>query len=66
MLKRVAPGGNRERLVDCVKKFVKYTIITRPHFDLFSDRFSERPKEQLETKPEGMNDVQSTTNIGSS
>jgi arsenic resistance protein ArsH len=28
--------------VDCVEEFVKYTILMRPHFDLFADRFSER------------------------
>lgn len=35
-------GGNRDRLVDCAEEFVKYTIIMRPHFALFNDRFSER------------------------
>jgi arsenic resistance protein ArsH len=39
---RMKPGGNRDRLVDCVEEFVKYTIIMRSHFNLFSDRFSER------------------------
>lgn len=39
---RMKPGGNRDRLVDCVEEFVKYTIVMRSHFDLFSDRFSER------------------------
>jgi arsenic resistance protein ArsH len=39
---RLMPGGNRDRLVDCVEEFVKYTIIMREHFDLFGDRFSER------------------------
>lgn len=34
--------ANRQRLVDCVEEFVKYTIIMRGHFALFSDRFSER------------------------
>jgi len=36
------PSGNRERLVDCMGEFVKYTIVMRPHFELFEDRFSER------------------------
>ena len=36
------PSGNRDRLVDCMGEFVKYTIIMRPHFELFGDRFSER------------------------
>ncbi|KAK5403612.1 hypothetical protein LTR20_002884 [Exophiala xenobiotica] len=39
---RLMPGGNRNRLVDCVEEFVKYTIVMRPHFALFGDRFSER------------------------
>ncbi|KAK5203207.1 hypothetical protein LTR47_010918 [Exophiala xenobiotica] len=39
---RLMPGGNRDRLVDCAEEFVKYTIVMRPHFALFSDRFSER------------------------
>lgn len=39
---RLMPGGNRDRLVDCAEEFVKYTIVMRPHFGLFSDRFSER------------------------
>ncbi|EMC97433.1 hypothetical protein BAUCODRAFT_33149 [Baudoinia panamericana UAMH 10762] len=39
---RLMPSGNRERLVDCMEEFVKYTIIMKQHFDLFTDRFSER------------------------
>ncbi|KAK4995651.1 hypothetical protein LTR66_004578 [Elasticomyces elasticus] len=39
---RMVPSGNRDRLVDCMEGFVKYTIVMRPHFDLFSDRFSEK------------------------
>lgn len=39
---RMMPGSNRDRLVDCVEELVKYTIVMRPHFDLFGDRFSER------------------------
>lgn len=46
---RMMPSPNRDRLVDCMEELVKYTIIMRPHFDLFGDRFSERqerrPKE---------------------
>ena len=41
---RLLEGGNRDRLVDCAEELVKYTLIMRPHFDLFSDRYSERPK----------------------
>lgn len=43
---RMIASGNRERLVDCMEEFVKYTIIVRAHFDLFSDRFSERQQRQ--------------------
>ncbi|KAK4463557.1 flavoprotein-like protein [Cladorrhinum samala] len=39
---RLKPSSNRDRLVDCMEEFVKYTIVMRPHFDLFADRFSER------------------------
>lgn len=39
---RMKPSGNRDRLVDCMEEFVKYTIVMRPHFELFGDRFSER------------------------
>ncbi|KAJ8102362.1 arsenate resistance ArsH [Lipomyces tetrasporus] len=39
---RLMPSGNRDRLVDCMEELVKYTIIMRPHFELFGDRFSER------------------------
>ena len=37
-----------DRPVDCMEDLVKYTIVMRPHFDLFGDRYSEpeqrRPK----------------------
>ncbi|KAK7955088.1 hypothetical protein PG988_015782 [Apiospora saccharicola] len=39
---RLLPSGNRDRLVDCMEEFVKYTIVMRQHFDLFGDRYSER------------------------
>lgn len=39
---RMIPSGNRDRLVDCMEEFVKYTLVMREHFDLFGDRFSER------------------------
>lgn len=44
---RLMPSGNRERLVDCVEELVKYTIVMRPHFDLFGDRFSEREEKRV-------------------
>lgn len=39
---RLMASSNRDRLVDCMEEFVKYTILMRPHIDLFGDRFSER------------------------
>ncbi|KAJ5127832.1 hypothetical protein N7448_008611 [Penicillium atrosanguineum] len=39
---RLMPSGNRDRLVDCMEEFVKYTILMRPHIGLFGDRYSER------------------------
>ncbi|GJC85556.1 NADPH-dependent quinone reductase ArsH [Colletotrichum liriopes] len=33
---------NRDRLLDCMEKLVKYTIVLRSHFDLFGGRFRER------------------------
>lgn len=41
---RLMEGGNRDRVVDCVEEFVKYSLLMRENFDLFNDRFSERPK----------------------
>lgn len=43
---RLMPSGNRDRLVDCMEELVKYTIVMRPHFDLFGDRFSEREEKR--------------------
>ena len=39
---RLLPSANRDRLVDCMEEFVKYSIVMRPHFELFGDRYSER------------------------
>ncbi|KAI2895177.1 hypothetical protein CBS76997_7889 [Aspergillus niger] len=43
---RLLPSGNRDRLVDCMEEFVKYTIVMRPHLELFGDRFSEREEKR--------------------
>ncbi|CAG7562664.1 unnamed protein product [Fusarium equiseti] len=43
---RMMASGNRDRLVDCMEELVKYTIVMRPHFDLFGDRFSEREEKR--------------------
>lgn len=39
---RLLPGSNRDRLVDVMEEFVKYTIVMRPHLNLFASRHSER------------------------
>lgn len=39
---RLMSSGNRDRLVDCMEEFVKYTILMKPHLNLFGDRYSER------------------------
>ena len=39
---RLVPSPNRDRLVDCMEELVKYTVVMRPWFALFGDRFSER------------------------
>ncbi|GJN76092.1 arsenic resistance protein ArsH [Purpureocillium lilacinum] len=44
---RMMPSSNRDRLVDCMEELVKYTIVMRPHFDLFGDRYSEREERRL-------------------
>jgi arsenic resistance protein ArsH len=44
---RLMPSGNRDRLVDCMEEFVKYTIVMRPHFDMFGDRYSEREEKRV-------------------
>lgn len=52
---RLMPGGNRERLVDCMEEFVKYTLVMREHFELFGDRFSEREeRRRKEEKEKGL------------
>ncbi|KAK4118198.1 hypothetical protein N657DRAFT_659702 [Parathielavia appendiculata] len=47
---RLKLSSNRDRLVDCMEVFVKYTIVMRPHFHLFGDRFSEREDEAKKKK----------------
>ena len=44
---RLKPSSNRDRLVDCMEEFVKYTVVMRPHFRLFEDRFSERQEKRV-------------------
>lgn len=40
-------SGNRERLVDCMEEFVRYTVLMRPHIEVFGDRFSERMERKV-------------------
>jgi arsenic resistance protein ArsH len=51
---RLLESGNRERLVDCMEEFVKFTVMQRPYKESFGDRFSERKerreKEEKEEK----------------
>jgi arsenic resistance protein ArsH len=44
---RMVPSSMRDRPIDCKEELVKYTIVMRPHFDLFSDRYSEREERRL-------------------
>ena len=44
---RLKYSSNRDRLVDCMEEFVKYTILMRPHIDLFGDRYSEREEKRI-------------------
>ncbi|GAB7342278.1 hypothetical protein MBLNU457_g0515t1 [Dothideomycetes sp. NU457] len=60
---RMMPSGMRDRIVDCMEEFVKYTIVMRERFDLFGDRFSERrerekkaAKEEAERKKKAESD----------
>lgn len=41
------PSGSRDRLVDCMEEFVKYTLVMRPHFSHFGDRYSEREERRI-------------------
>lgn len=47
---RMMPSGNRDRIVDCMEELVKYTIIVRPCFDVFGDRYSERAQRRAKVE----------------
>ncbi|KAL2071500.1 hypothetical protein VTL71DRAFT_12735 [Oculimacula yallundae] len=49
---RMKPSGNRERVVDCMEEFVKFTVVMRGRFRLFSDRFSERGERERKAELE--------------
>jgi arsenic resistance protein ArsH len=57
---RLMPSGNRDRLVDCMEEFVKYTLVMRPHFDLFGDRYSEREEMEQGKEKDVVNNVSLT------
>ncbi|CZS99319.1 related to arsenic resistance protein ArsH [Rhynchosporium agropyri] len=49
---RMKPSGNRDRIVDCMEEFVKFTILMRGQFGVFSDRFSERRERERKVEAE--------------
>lgn len=53
---RMVASSMRDRPVDCMEKLVKYTIVMRPHFDLFGDRYSER-EERRPKASQGPNEL---------
>lgn len=57
---RLMPSGNRDRLVDCMEELVKYSIVMRPHFDLFGDRYSEREEKRVKAEKEALLKNEST------
>jgi arsenic resistance protein ArsH len=58
---RLMASGNRDRLVDCMEEFVKYSLIMRPHFDLFGDRYSEREEKKAKEEKARFLDVKKGT-----
>ena len=60
---RLMPSGNRDRLVDCMEEFVKYTIVMRPHFDLFGDRYSERTERMAKDEERRRQDINKANDI---
>ncbi|KAI9368398.1 flavoprotein-like protein [Aspergillus egyptiacus] len=44
---RLMASGNRDRLVDCMEEFVRYTLVMRPHKAMFDDRYSEREERRV-------------------
>jgi arsenic resistance protein ArsH len=61
---RLMPSGNRDRLVDCMEEFVKYTIIMRQHFDLFNDRHSERMEKQAKLEKQKAEEAKAVDKAG--
>ena len=54
---RLMSSGNRDRLVDCMEEFVKYTILMRPYFELFGDRYSEREERRIRDEKAALLDI---------
>lgn len=44
---RLMPSGNRDRLVDVCEELVRVSLVMRPGFDMFGDRFSERKERRI-------------------
>jgi arsenic resistance protein ArsH len=62
---RLMPSGNRDRLVDCMEEFVKYTILMRSHFDLFNDRYSEREEKRIKEEKAKSLELEAAVSNGS-
>ena len=60
---RLMPSGNRDRLVDCMEEFVKYSILMRPHFDLFGDRYSEREEKRIKEEKARLPDTKNNISL---
>ncbi|KAH6637992.1 flavoprotein-like protein [Boeremia exigua] len=60
---RLMPSGNRDRLVDCMEEFVKYTLVMRPHFDLFGDRYSEREEKRVKERKARLSEKQNGVSL---
>ncbi|KAF2475106.1 arsenate resistance ArsH [Lindgomyces ingoldianus] len=60
---RLMPSDNRNRLVDCMEEFVKYSIVMRPHFHLFGDRFSERIERTAKEEKKQKENVESNGTV---
>ncbi|CZR51625.1 related to arsenic resistance protein ArsH [Phialocephala subalpina] len=50
---RLLKSGNRDRVVDCMEEFVKFTVVMRPLFEGFGDRFSERMERREKAESQG-------------
>lgn len=60
---RLMPSGNRDRLVDCMEEFVKCTLVMRPHFELFGDRYSEREEKRVKEKKARLSEKQNGVSL---